>query len=126
MNFASVTVIPVNGEGPEDVLVDANGRIYTGLSDGRIVRISGDGVIGDVTLEIPGRARQQIAGGDVGIHERHHRRNVVQRRRADRDADLARNGQRGHRAEGPERPEQREGWGRGPLPPLRPFRPLGQ
>ncbi|WP_158888404.1 SMP-30/gluconolactonase/LRE family protein [Amycolatopsis anabasis] len=43
MRFGAVEVIPVNGEGPEDVVVDAEGRIYTGLVDGRIIRISPDG-----------------------------------------------------------------------------------
>ncbi|WP_020666626.1 SMP-30/gluconolactonase/LRE family protein [Amycolatopsis nigrescens] len=40
MRFGQVDVIPVGGEGPEDVVVDEGGRIYTGLADGRILRIS--------------------------------------------------------------------------------------
>src|SRR3989442_12432493 len=31
------------GFGPEDVALDADGRIYTGLDDGRIVRLQADG-----------------------------------------------------------------------------------
>jgi sugar lactone lactonase YvrE len=38
-----LTVIPVPGHAPEDVVVDAEGRIWTGVDDGRIVRISPDG-----------------------------------------------------------------------------------
>ena len=43
-----VTVVPVGGDGPEDVVVDAAGRLWTGLIDGRIVRLSPDG--GDQTV----------------------------------------------------------------------------
>jgi sugar lactone lactonase YvrE len=39
----SVTVVPLPGDGPEDIVVDADGRLWTGLVDGRIVRISPDG-----------------------------------------------------------------------------------
>jgi sugar lactone lactonase YvrE len=48
---AKLTVIPVPGNAPEDVVVDADGNIWTGVDDGRIVRISPDGgdaaVVGD-------------------------------------------------------------------------------
>ena len=48
---ADLTVIPVPGNAPEDVVVDADGNIWTGIDDGRIVRISPDGgdpvVVGD-------------------------------------------------------------------------------
>ena len=48
---AAITIVPVPGEGPEDVVADADGQIWTGLVDGRIVRISPDGgesaVVGD-------------------------------------------------------------------------------
>jgi sugar lactone lactonase YvrE len=37
-----VTVVPVGGDGPEDVVADGDGRLWTGLVDGRIVRISPD------------------------------------------------------------------------------------
>jgi sugar lactone lactonase YvrE len=40
---ADITLVPVPGVGPEDVVVDAAGQIWTGLEDGRIVRISPDG-----------------------------------------------------------------------------------
>ena len=38
-----VTVVPVPGHGPEDVVVDAHGNLWTGLVDGRIVRIAPGG-----------------------------------------------------------------------------------
>jgi sugar lactone lactonase YvrE len=47
---AELTVIPVPGNAPEDVVVDADGNIWTGVDDGRIMRISPDGrptVVGD-------------------------------------------------------------------------------
>ncbi len=48
---ASITVVPVPGHAPEDVVVDADGQIWTGVDDGRIVRISPESgettVVGD-------------------------------------------------------------------------------
>ena len=38
-----VTVVPLPGNGPEDVVVDTDGQLWTGLEDGRIVRIEADG-----------------------------------------------------------------------------------
>ncbi len=43
MPTATVTVVPLPGNGPEDVVVDAAGHLWTGLEDGRIVRIATDG-----------------------------------------------------------------------------------
>ena len=40
---ADLTVVPVPGNAPEDVVVDTAGNIWTGVDDGRIVRISSDG-----------------------------------------------------------------------------------
>ena len=40
---ADITIVPVPGHGPEDVVADAGGRIWTGLEDGRIVAIPADG-----------------------------------------------------------------------------------
>ncbi|OZM71723.1 strictosidine synthase [Amycolatopsis antarctica] len=54
-NFGAVTVIPVNGQGAEDVLVDAGGFVYTGLADGRIVRIAPDGRRIDHVADTGGR-----------------------------------------------------------------------
>lgn len=40
---ADLTIVPLPGEGPEDVVVDASGQLWTGLVDGRIVRVSPGG-----------------------------------------------------------------------------------
>ncbi|WIY06800.1 SMP-30/gluconolactonase/LRE family protein [Amycolatopsis mongoliensis] len=55
MRFGEVTVIPVNGHGPEDVVVDGEGRIYAGVDDGRILRLSPDGRRIDVIADTGGR-----------------------------------------------------------------------
>ncbi len=55
MQFGEVTVIPVNGHGPEDVVVDGEGRVYTGVDDGRILRLSPDGRRIDVIADTGGR-----------------------------------------------------------------------
>ena len=36
---AELTVVPMPGDAPEDIVVDADGALWTGLVDGRIVRI---------------------------------------------------------------------------------------
>lgn len=50
-----VTVVPVVGHGPEDVVVDAAGRLWTGLVDGRIVRCAPDGSDQTVVATTGGR-----------------------------------------------------------------------
>ncbi|SED38192.1 Sugar lactone lactonase YvrE [Amycolatopsis tolypomycina] len=55
MQFGEVTLYPVNGHGPEDVVVDAEGRVYTGVDDGRILRLSPDGQRVDVIADTGGR-----------------------------------------------------------------------
>lgn len=40
---AELTVVPMPGQAPEDVVVDPDGFLWTGLEDGRIVRIDPDG-----------------------------------------------------------------------------------
>ncbi|MEV6646655.1 SMP-30/gluconolactonase/LRE family protein [Amycolatopsis sp. NPDC051371] len=55
MRFGEVTLIPVNGHGPEDVVVDGEGRIYAGVDDGRILRLSPDGRRIDVIADTGGR-----------------------------------------------------------------------
>jgi sugar lactone lactonase YvrE len=55
MRFGEIRLIPVNGVGPEDVVVDAEGRIYTGLADGRVIRISPDGRRIDTLADTRGR-----------------------------------------------------------------------
>src|SRR6185312_2332133 len=43
------------GFGPEDVALDAEGRIYTGLDDGRIMRLQADGTRPEVFVNTHGR-----------------------------------------------------------------------
>ena len=50
-----VIVVPVGGDGPEDVVVDADGRLWTGLIDGRIVRVSPGGGEQTVVADTGGR-----------------------------------------------------------------------
>jgi sugar lactone lactonase YvrE len=54
-DFAGVTLLPVGGSAPEDVLVDPGGRVYTGLADGRIVRTDGAGAAVRTVATLPGR-----------------------------------------------------------------------
>ena len=49
---AELTVVPMPGDAPEDIVVDADGALWTGLVDGRIVRIEPGGasrVVGQTT-----------------------------------------------------------------------------
>jgi sugar lactone lactonase YvrE len=52
---AELTVVRVPGDAPEDVVVDGDGRLWTGLIDGRIVRIDADGGAPVVVGNTPGR-----------------------------------------------------------------------
>lgn len=52
---ADVTVVPLPGNGPEDVVVDATGHLWSGLEDGRIVRIPTDRGDPDVVADTGGR-----------------------------------------------------------------------
>lgn len=51
----AVTVVPVPGVGPEDIVVDAEGHLWTGLVDGRIVRLSPEGGDAVVVADTGGR-----------------------------------------------------------------------
>ena len=51
----ALTVVPVPGHAPEDVVVDAAGRLWTGVDDGRIVRLTGDGGAPTVVANTGGR-----------------------------------------------------------------------
>jgi sugar lactone lactonase YvrE len=53
--FDGVRLVAVGGEAPEDVLVDGRGRVYTGLSDGRVVRLDADGAPPVTVARVPGR-----------------------------------------------------------------------
>lgn len=41
--LAAAQRLPAGGSGPEDVIVDSQSRVYTGLADGRIMRMNSDG-----------------------------------------------------------------------------------
>lgn len=52
----ALQLLPVSGAGPEDVVVDAKGRVLCGVADGRILRISADGLVCETVANIsPGR-----------------------------------------------------------------------
>jgi sugar lactone lactonase YvrE len=53
--FDGVRLVAVGGEATEDVLVDGRGRVYTGLSDGRVVRIDAVGAPPVTVAHVPGR-----------------------------------------------------------------------
>ena len=54
-NFEGATLVPLGGRAPEDVLVDGEGRVYTGLEDGRVVRVAGPGAPVETIARMPGR-----------------------------------------------------------------------
>jgi sugar lactone lactonase YvrE len=53
-DFTGARLVPVGGHGPEDVVVDGAGQVYTGLADGRLVRIGSDGGV-ETVVHLPGR-----------------------------------------------------------------------
>ncbi|MFQ5349600.1 MAG: SMP-30/gluconolactonase/LRE family protein [Thermoanaerobaculia bacterium] len=53
--LAGAELWPVGGAGPEDVAVDPEGRLYTGLEDGRIVRLPAGGGAPEVLADTGGR-----------------------------------------------------------------------
>ena len=55
MATPSITVVPLPGNGPEDVVVDTAGQLWTGLEDGRIVRIPTEGGEPTVVADTGGR-----------------------------------------------------------------------
>lgn len=58
MPAPNVTVVPLPGNGPEDVVVDTAGRLWTGLEDGRVVRIpagGGEPTVPEVVADTGGR-----------------------------------------------------------------------
>jgi sugar lactone lactonase YvrE len=74
--LAAAELLPVGGDGPEDVVLDPKGRIYTGLADGRIVRLPAAGgepeVLADtggrpLGLELDPRGRLVICDAEKGL-----------------------------------------------------------
>lgn len=51
----SLTIHLLPGHGPEDVVVDEEGRIITGVDDGRVLRLSADGRIVETVADTGGR-----------------------------------------------------------------------
>jgi sugar lactone lactonase YvrE len=54
-NLPPLTVLTVNGHSTEDVLVDEKRNVYTGLDDGRILRLTSDGRRLDTIADTHGR-----------------------------------------------------------------------
>ena len=52
---ATLHVLPLPGNAPEDVVADAEGNIWTGVEDGRIIRITPDGASTQVMVNTGGR-----------------------------------------------------------------------
>jgi len=52
---ATLHVVALPGTAPEDVVADADGNIWTGVEDGRIIRITPDGGSADVVADTGGR-----------------------------------------------------------------------
>ena len=52
---ATLHVVPIPGNAPEDVVADADGNIWTGVDDGRIIRIAPDGSSVAVVADTGGR-----------------------------------------------------------------------
>lgn len=50
-----LTLLRINGIGPEDVLVDEKGHVFTGVEDGRILRLTPDGRRLDTIADTGGR-----------------------------------------------------------------------
>ncbi|MGC2796300.1 MAG: SMP-30/gluconolactonase/LRE family protein, partial [Mycobacterium sp.] len=52
---ATLHVVAVPGNAPEDVVADADGNIWTGVEDGRLIRIRPDGGSAQVVADTGGR-----------------------------------------------------------------------
>ena len=52
---ATLTVVTLPGNAPEDVVVDADGNIWTGVDDGRVIRIAPDADVKQVVADTGGR-----------------------------------------------------------------------
>lgn len=60
---AELTIVPMPGDAPEDVVVDTDGQLWTGLADGRIVRVTADGTT-KVVADTGGRPLGLHVAGD--------------------------------------------------------------
>jgi len=62
----TLTTVDLPGDGPEDVAIDADGNLYTGLIDGRILRITADGAT-TVVADTGGRPLGVEVGPDGSL-----------------------------------------------------------
>src|SRR4051812_818817 len=60
---AHLRVLALPGRGPEDVAVDSDGTVVSGIADGRILRVSPDGHV-DVVAHTGGRPLGIELAGD--------------------------------------------------------------
>ncbi|SEH91891.1 SMP-30/Gluconolaconase/LRE-like region-containing protein [Mycolicibacterium rutilum] len=65
---AELTIVPLPGDAPEDVVVDGAGHLWTGLVDGRILRVSPEG---------DARVVATVEGRPLGMHVAHDGRILV-------------------------------------------------
>ncbi|WP_421843398.1 SMP-30/gluconolactonase/LRE family protein [Mycobacterium sp.] len=61
---AAVTVVRLPGSAPEDVVADADGNIWTGVDDGRVIRLAADGTGAQVMADTGGRPLGLAVCGD--------------------------------------------------------------
>lgn len=61
---AELTIVPLPGDQPEDIVVDADGALWTGLVDGRIVRIDPDTAATTVVGHTRGRPLGMTVAAD--------------------------------------------------------------
>src|SRR6266699_3811896 len=68
-------LIAINGTGPEDVVIDADGQVFTGVVDGRILRLAPEGGVTTVAdtggrplgVELSGDGRLVICDAHRGL-----------------------------------------------------------
>ncbi|MBV9322095.1 MAG: SMP-30/gluconolactonase/LRE family protein [Mycobacterium sp.] len=61
---ATLSMVPLPGNAPEDVVADADGNIWTGVDDGRIIRIAADSGAPQVIANTGGRPLGLAVGHD--------------------------------------------------------------
>ncbi|WP_219905578.1 SMP-30/gluconolactonase/LRE family protein, partial [Actinopolyspora mortivallis] len=72
-HLGNPTLYPVNGTGPEDVLVDTHGRVLTGVDDGRVLALSDHGRRIDTLADTGGRplGLEQLPDGEILVCDAH-------------------------------------------------------
>jgi sugar lactone lactonase YvrE len=64
---AELTVVPLPGNGPEDIVADADGALWAGLEDGRIVRIDPSGIDPGARSADAVRVVGRVSGRPLGL-----------------------------------------------------------